>query len=87
MTVVAAMISALALSYDVWRRNKVTSVSYIQIPNHNNGGYEEFCIQGCGYSSTGKIVKFIAVNADNSVEIITSDDQKFCYEKFLKWKR
>ena len=78
---IATIANAGALVYDVWRRNKIRSVSFVQVPNGNPNGFEEFKTGVQGNA------KSIVIKSEGTVEIVRVDNTTIeSYGRYIKWR-
>jgi hypothetical protein len=85
ITAVAAITNAGALIYDVYRRYKIRSVSFVQVPNKNEGGVEEFRTAASEYK-VGMESETILIKSDNTVEVKLKTGLSISYARYIKWK-
>ena len=85
MVGVATVVNALALIYDVYQRYKKQSASFVQVPNKNEEGVEEFRTAGSD-SKSGAIVGCIWIKSDGTVEIKRSGEKIEAYGRYIKWR-
>lgn len=80
---VATVVNALALVYDVYQRYKMQSASFVQVPNKNDGGVEEFRTAKSD-SQNGAEVDCIWIKSDGTVEIKRSGGKIEAYGRYIK---
>lgn len=81
---IATIVNAVALVYDIWRRYKKKSASFIQVPNKNNGGFDEFGISKSIYPQA-TLVEAIWIKSDGTVEVKWSNKKIEAYGNYIKW--
>jgi len=80
-------VNAIAIIYDIYRRHRVDEAHYVQVPNKNEGGFEEFRTANDRRAQKPANVAKIAIKADNTVEIVHLDGRISCYNRYIRWER
>jgi len=87
ITALIAGINALAIIYDIYRRHLSELAHYVQVPNKNEGGIEEFRTEADRRAKKPANAARIAIKADNTVEIIHLDGRVSSYNRYVRWER
>jgi hypothetical protein len=87
ITALIAGVNALAIIYDIRRRHTSESAHYVQVPNKNEGGIEEFRTEADRRAKQPANAARIAIKADNTVEITHLDGRVSCYNRYVRWER
>ncbi|MGK5082962.1 hypothetical protein WDW37_06625 [Bdellovibrionota bacterium FG-1] len=69
------------------KRDSEKSVYYVQVPNMNIGGYEEFHTNQATALRHGTAVKNILITHDNTVKIELQSGIWMSYAGFIKWSQ
>lgn len=85
VTGIAATINSAALIYDVVRRYRIRSVSWVKVRNENLGGVREFKTRPDGQSNPPN-AKSILIAPDNTVEVVGTEGQKFGFGDYVEYR-
>ena len=87
VTALIAGVNALAIIYDIRRRHTSELAHYVQVPNKNEGGLEEFRTEADRRAKKPANAAKIAIKADNTVEITHLDGRLSSYNRYIRWER
>jgi hypothetical protein len=86
ISAITAIVTAVAVVFDIYRRHKVVHAHFVLVPNKNPGGSEMFCTKVVNGSPPFINAKSIIIKPDMSVEITFPNGDKLAYSKFISWK-
>jgi hypothetical protein len=85
LTAVFTGITAGVMVYDIYKNHKTISVSFVQVPNKNEGGAQEFRLES--FKSSGTPVKEILILPNNRVQVEFSEGHKVFFSDFIYWSQ